>query len=323
MHMLSKWESMLIECHEKSIPVYVWSGTSSIPASQKKYDWIHYITNDNKTIYNSDIIKLEKKLDDFANTIGMIHMRDLAQHHMKSFFLTKEDFIVNIDGDDMFYPWMKLKHIEDLIDGMINNNYDILTKPHWILLNMGWSFGFTVYRRTMMNDIFFDYEINNNLRQFFIENNLDKNKVFNLDNWFGAIFYTNPKYKDRKKYFAFEDNPYWDYSVYTTVYERTCVTSKLIKNFVIDDNVVIVMNKENKNKQLLLVEDNIDYMGADIIDYDVTDFNIDMIKELVKFHNGIGFTYVKNENKIFIKHGKSNKTNSSNCISGFYISNYI
>jgi hypothetical protein len=279
---LKYYDKLIKECVENKIPVYIWSDTNNdLPII---YDVIYYNNKNKLECY-------ENTLNFYFDHVGLIHMRGHALSHLKSFFLTKEEYIINIDGDDMFYPWMTLEHIKSLVKFMKSENYDILTKPHWIVFDRGWSFGFTAYNRKILPDII-DFKYNSD---FYKKNNLDKNKMFNLDNWFGAIL--NDKYKNTKLYFSFEDNEFWDYSIY---FNEKNITPKLIKNI---KNLLVVVPTDIKyidNKEIL-IEDNVDYCGNDIFDIIIDNYNIQMINQLIDFFKGIGFVFEKEQNKIYIK----------------------
>ena len=66
-------------------------------------DKINYITHFNKVDYCKDIEALEKIIKNFITDVGIDKQQGHCQAHIKSFLFPKEEYIIHVDGDDMFY----------------------------------------------------------------------------------------------------------------------------------------------------------------------------------------------------------------------------
>ena len=196
--LIDKWEHILNSINYVNTDVYIWVYDKlkrniftykEIYLLIRKYSKCIFITNYNQNNYltNSD----QNYLEMFKKSILVNNNhKEIAESHLKSFLIPKNiEYIFKLDGDDMFYPNLKIEHLESIIKYMDNNlEIKILTRPFWICHNRGWSFGFTIARNNIldyMNLFKFDYK--------WIQNHKlsDECCAINLDNLFGQIFIKN------------------------------------------------------------------------------------------------------------------------------------
>lgn len=212
---ISEWEYLLEQIFDFNIKVYIWiESNKSLDEFNIPYkDKINYITHFNKTDYNNNIITYEDNIRYFCSNIGIISGNiNYAQAHLKSFLLPSEEFIVHLDGDDMFYDDLQLQDILNVIQYMKDNNKKILARPYWITYDRGWSFGFVIQRKSLL-DIMFIFNPDDLPSQYknneFKKKICDFKKICNLDNYFGMIltYYHNIDLKDL--FFYFKNFPYW------------------------------------------------------------------------------------------------------------------
>lgn len=93
------------------------------------------------------------------------------------------------------------------------NNKEIMSRPYWITINRGWSFGFVIQKRNIFDKMFIfnvdelDEEYKND---GFKSKNIDLYKNQNLDNYFGMILQYIFKLEPRDLFFYFNMFPYWN-----------------------------------------------------------------------------------------------------------------
>jgi hypothetical protein len=213
---ISKWTNIIDDCIDNNINVYVWIESQQELSHFKnlyKPNNVKYITHNNKKQYNSNIIDLETKITEFQHNVGLKQQTQHCQAHLKSFLLTSEDYILHLDADDMYYTNTNLRDILKLKNYMIENNLEILARPYWILQNRGWSFGFVMQKRTILDKMFiFNYnDLSSEFKGIkFKVINRDIYKVMNLDNYFGMILIDYYKIPIEKLFFHFQKNKKWN-----------------------------------------------------------------------------------------------------------------
>jgi hypothetical protein len=213
------WEKIIDDIIDNNIcPIYIWIESHKNIKDLQLYreDKINYITHYNKKDYNENILELEQQISIFIKNIGMVNQINHCQAHLKSFLLTKEETIIHLDGDDMFY---KKLTVQDLINGveyMDKNNLEIISRPYWITINRGWSFGFVIQKRSILDKLFiFNYnEIPNeykieNLHYKNINPSLGINCGINLDIYFGLILACYHGKSFTELFFYYKSFPYW------------------------------------------------------------------------------------------------------------------
>ena len=211
---INNWLNLIDECIDSNINVYVWIETYKHLNFNYLYrpEHIKYITHVNKKEYNPNIEYLELGINKFMDDVGLTWQRNHCQAHIKSFLLTKEDYILHLDADDMHYTNTNLNDILKLHSHMITNQLEILARPYWILKNRGWSFGFVMQKRTILDKMFiFNSESLTNAfkKEQFYEKNRDFSKVLNLDNYFGMILMDYYGLPAEKLFFHFVKNSKW------------------------------------------------------------------------------------------------------------------
>lgn len=231
---ISNWKNIIEEIINKKIcPIYIWiESVKSVQDLNLKYkDNINYITHINKSSYNKDILSLERKITAFMKDVGFKNQLEHCQAHLKSFLLPKEEYVIHLDGDDMFYSKLTVNDLLNGIKYVKENNLEIISRPYWITVNRGWSFGFVIQKRNLINKMFIlDYEnlSNEYKKDNFIKNNIDIAKVLNLDNYFGMILIKHYNYSYNKLFFYFNSFPYWADCENN---DQKFITSEVTKNF--------------------------------------------------------------------------------------------
>ena len=108
---------------------------------------------------------------------------ETGKSHLTCYFIGKKfDYLINLDGDDMFYPNFKVEYFEQILSYMKNNKLIYLTRPFWICFDINFkaSFGFTITSNKIL-----DY--------LDLKNNMHIITKFNLDQTFSEIL-TNVKH---------------------------------------------------------------------------------------------------------------------------------
>jgi hypothetical protein len=83
------------------------------------------------------------------NTIvsHLAYHNDVGRSHMICYYIGKKyNYLINLDGDDMFYPKFDINLLHKAICYMENHNLKFITRPYWICYNNAYksSFGFTI-----------------------------------------------------------------------------------------------------------------------------------------------------------------------------------
>jgi len=228
---INKWHNLLTSVDYDKTDVYIWiyeTNSSNIFTDdniinyKNKYNKCIFISNCNEINYldDNDILYLNK----FKNANLITDMRSHAESHLKSFLIPKNvEYIFNLDADDMFYPTLKVEHLTKIVQYMEDNKeLNILTRPYWIWTNHGWSFGFTIARKSILDylDLFNNFK---NTKEW-NRNGVfaDAGKVDNLDNLFGQILekYNLPP---SKLFFYIEDNKWEKDCEMEYLYNHNCI----------------------------------------------------------------------------------------------------
>jgi hypothetical protein len=163
---IHNWDYILSNIDYDLVNVYIWifykvryQGNitniflfENIKNIMKKYPKCVFISNCNEidflTIseqnYLGEIYNVQTKFIDN-------HWKGHADSHLKAFMIPKNvEYIFKFDADDMFYPNFKISYFFDCIYTMKKNDLIIITRPYWQCVNRGWSFGFTVARKNIL-----------------------------------------------------------------------------------------------------------------------------------------------------------------------------
>jgi len=203
------WDNILQQVNYDDTDVYIWiyDPYSSnllvlndiIKDCMKKYDKAIFVTNYNQNNYLT--IDDQTYLKNFHNN-NAIHsvQRPICESHLKAFIIPKNcEYIFKLDGDDMFYPNFKIEYFYKIVDYMKEQKLKILTRPFWAWRGHGWSFGFTVAESNILNYLKPEQVKGMNWQ------NLDRDKVYNLDNLFGYILLCLYKINIKKLFFKLND----------------------------------------------------------------------------------------------------------------------
>lgn len=215
---IERWIPLFKEIIEKNIcTIYVWIESNldynKIDFKLPFTDKINYITHFNKVDYCKNIIILEHIINHFMNDVGINQQIGHCQAHIKSFLFPKEEYIIHMDGDDMFYEKLSCDDLIRLYTFTKSNNLPILSRPYWITINRGWSFGFVIQKKELLRNMFI---LNSSMlsddfkKEKFKEKNKDLTKCLNLDNYFGLILFDYYKAPVNALFFHFKSFPYWD-----------------------------------------------------------------------------------------------------------------
>jgi hypothetical protein len=217
---IENWTYLLSQAVDQRIPVYVWiednqevDTFTGLPFR----DSIHYITHANKHEYNANITQLDEQVSRFWDEVGLNAQPRHCYAHLKSFFLTSGEYVVHLDGDDMFYEDLHLEDILDVVRHMKVNALVSLTRPYWAAIANVWSFGFTVQKRDLLNQMFIlDPQ---NLPERYKKTRLlelarqEHDAMLNLDAYFGVILFHYYRWGYRESYFHLRRHPYWNNSI--------------------------------------------------------------------------------------------------------------
>lgn len=215
---IENWTYLLDKIIKRGIPIYIWIETHDDVAAFNLpfFDQIKYVSHANKKIYNDSIEMLENQVDIFWENVGLIYQQPHCHAHLKSFFLTKEDYVVQIDGDDMFYDDLDLEGILDVILYMHQNNLDTMSRPYWILRG-DWSFGFVIQNRRLLDQMYVldvqnlpDTYKNDSLRR--VVKSMEIVNYLNLDVYFGVLLMHYHKWGYRELFFHLNRHPFWNNS---------------------------------------------------------------------------------------------------------------
>ncbi len=236
---IEKWVPLFKEIIDRNIcAIYVWI-ESQLDYKLINYqlpfpDKIKYITHFNKTDYCNNIVILEKIIQHFMNDVGINQQFGHCQAHLKSFIFPKEEYIIHIDGDDMFYDNLTANDLNNLYNFAKSNNASILSRPYWITVNRGWSFGFVIQKKELLKNMFVfnSFMLGNNFKKDgFKEKNKDMIKCLNLDNYFGMILFDYYKIPCNKLFFHFKSFPFWSDCVNTDQQFINKTTTEKFCNF--------------------------------------------------------------------------------------------
>jgi len=199
---IQKWDHILSSIDYNKADVYIWMFEGDkknifvedkIISLMNKYNKAIFVSNYNENKY------LTEADSTFLNTFMKKSLisddqKCIGESHLKAFLIPKNvEYIFKLDGDDMFYPTLKESHLYACIHKMKEANLNILTRPFWAAHNRGWSFGFTIAKKNILdilkiNDLNIHYhEGMNKLTNTVFA---DVIKVTNVDNLFGYILFT-------------------------------------------------------------------------------------------------------------------------------------
>jgi hypothetical protein len=199
---IQKWDHILSSIDYNKADVYIWMFEGEkknifleykIITLMNKYNKAIFVTNYNEGNYLTE--EDSTFLKTFMNkSLISDNQKCIGESHLKAFLIPKNvEYIFKLDGDDMFYPTLKESHLYACIDKMKEADLNILTRPFWAWCNHGWSFGFTIAKKNILdilkiNDLNIHYnEGMNKLRDTVFT---DVSKVTNVDNLFGYILFT-------------------------------------------------------------------------------------------------------------------------------------
>jgi hypothetical protein len=199
---IHKWHHIISSIDYNNADVYIWMFEQEkknifleekIIALQDKYKNAIFISNCNQDTYLSEDDSTFLKT--FMNkSLISDNQKCIGESHLKAFLIPKNvEYIFKLDGDDMFYPTLKESHLYACIDKMKSMDLNIMTRPFWAWCDHGWSFGFTVAKKNILdilkiNELHIHYDEGmNKLRDTVFS---DAGRVTNVDNLFGYILYT-------------------------------------------------------------------------------------------------------------------------------------
>ena len=174
-------------------------------------DTIHIITHDNKKKYVPDINKYESYIQNwfFLPCYGPFpnDKVDLFTTFIKSFVLPKEDYIVNIDADYMFFDDLNPVDLLRAVDYMKKENIEIMSRPFWCFSPYTdpeqWSFGFTIQKKTFFEKIHLDK------RDTYPYKGKNWETIACIDNLVHNIIKYELKLTNKQKFFYFKNMPFW------------------------------------------------------------------------------------------------------------------
>jgi hypothetical protein len=202
---IEQWEHILDEIDYDNIDVYIWIFYELIYTGNitnifdfehikqiiAKYPKIKFVSNCNETNYLTQDEQLY--LRNIYDTQTKFITNDWKGHtdsHLKSFIIPKNvEYIFNIDADDIFYPNFKISYFYDCVNFIKENNLLIITRSYHQCMNRGWSFGFTLANKNILEYMDISNYIQNDA-EFTCGPLTDSFHVRNLDNLFGEIFHT-------------------------------------------------------------------------------------------------------------------------------------
>tara|TARA_B100000902_G_scaffold399882_1_gene473308 strand:+ start:4956 stop:5687 length:732 start_codon:yes stop_codon:yes gene_type:complete len=159
------------------------------------YIWIYYYDKENIDYINNlkKYISINYLSNNELNEINFISNNlcfhnETGKSHLIVYYIGKKFYyLINLDGDDMFYPKFKVNYFEKIINYMKQYKLLFLTRPFWLCFNINFraSFGFSLSSKEIL------YHLD-------LMNNINIIKKHNLDQTFSEIL-TNVKnytYKD-------------------------------------------------------------------------------------------------------------------------------
>lgn len=202
---IERWYFLLdnMELYNKYC-VYIWIYTypnmldnlSFIEELKQKYSKCIFVSNLNITEYldNNEM----NSIDRISSGLGFHN--ETGKSHLTCYYLARKykyDFLINLDGDDMFYPGFQINYFDKAISYMSDNNLKFITRPFWICYNTCFksSFGFSISSLDIL-----DY--------LDIENNKHKVPNGNLDQLFSDILTNVKKHTYNEIHFGFADYPW-------------------------------------------------------------------------------------------------------------------
>lgn len=203
------WDHILTNINYDDTNVYIWiydeNSTNLLVCNEtvkdcmKKYSKAIFVTNYNQNNYLSD--EDQKYLRIFPSNKSMeLRQYAICESHLKAFLIPRNcEYIFKLDGDDMFYPNFKIEYFYKIVDYMKKHKLKIITRPFWMWRQHGWSFGFTVAESNILN-----YIKPEQIKGMGWEN-LDRFKVYNLDNLLGYILIILYKIPINKLFFKLKD----------------------------------------------------------------------------------------------------------------------
>jgi hypothetical protein len=211
---INHWYHLLDDLTDDLFNVYIWVESKKKPDGFiKKYhlqryskkQHINFITHFNKKDFCNDIEVKQKNVDQFMKDNGITNFIPHCHAHFKSFFLTKEEYIINLDADDMFYDFLSQEHLLKCIDFLLTHEVPIITRPFWFWRGAGWSFGFTVSKKNVL-DYLHIFKFRG--KKWFEKNMKERFPCYNLDHYFGAILIGEKKIPIENLFFGFKDH-FW------------------------------------------------------------------------------------------------------------------
>ena len=216
-----KWYNLLDSISPNLFNIYVWIESKKDPKeiikkyNLKKYknkSHIYFITHFNKKEFCYNIDEKENIVTEFIRQFGpYFFMKAHCQAHLKTFFLTKEKYIINLDADDIFYDNLTQNHLLRVIDYLNKTKLMIITRPFHAHQNC-WSWGFTVSHRDVIKnlDLFMKRDFHKLCKKS-IEilgkrwwTNDSKLKI-NLDHYFDLLLRVEKKIPEKNLFFGFKD----------------------------------------------------------------------------------------------------------------------
>lgn len=156
--------------------------------------------------------------------------------HLKAFMIPKNvEYIFNLDADDIFYPNFKISYFYDCITTLKKYNLKIITRPYWMCMNRGWSFGFTLATKDILEymDILNYINTTNTFQEGPLKDCFGQR---NLDNLFGEIF-SSMQIPPQKLFFKLNDYN-WNHDQFHYNIEN---------EYIINNNCLIIPHDEDTN----------------------------------------------------------------------------
>lgn len=195
---ISNRKHIIDEIDSDKVDIYIWiydkykrnifEIDENLKCLKTEYNSCIFVTNFNQSEYLTEIEN--EYLYKFKKSDMIIeYHKEIGESHLKAFMIPKNvEYVFKLDADDMNYQDLKVIHLDSIIHFMDSNlDLQIITRPYWIKVNRGWSFGFTVARKNIL-DYMNIFENAPNLGEWISNNRLsDLTCCHNLDNLFGQI----------------------------------------------------------------------------------------------------------------------------------------
>lgn len=203
------WNHILQNINYDDTDVYIWiydpnnanllNYNETVKKCKKKYNKAIFVTNYNQNEYLSNDDQNYLKTFSHSKSLSK-NQYAICESHLKALIIPKHcEYIFKLDGDDMFYPSFKIQYFYRIIDYMKEHNLKIITRPFWMCKDRGWSFGFTVTENKIL-----DYIKPNKIKGM-TWTNIDRAKMYNLDNLFGYILICLYKIPINRLFFKLKD----------------------------------------------------------------------------------------------------------------------